>query len=454
VTTKARKFGLDPGRQPSALPTLSGRARRDEILETAAAVFASSGYVGTSLKDLADACGIQPGSLYHHFDSKEAIVVELVERYQAELSRISRAALDLVVRDNAPSAYEQVIELSIALAQCSVRNRAALQLTFYEPPSGATDKLVAALRRRPAGVDTAMAAILKRADGEGIIKSEVDTALLGEQLCETMRHVGIGTLHRNADARQVASILCELVLKGGALPVSDDALDHSAARRAADGAIHAWSRRSAADPDGKAALILAAARTEFARRGYEATTVRDIAATAGIITSSVYRFVQSKEAMLESIMGSFQALLSDGYHAVMASDSTTVEKLDALTWLNISVVEERREEFAIQRAWRRTIPPAASDLNLPQLERVRQIRSLVSDGLRSGELHLAQSGPVVPAAVSSPKVDVLAMCYRDLMWPSTIVELAGRWRALALCRATFLRGATVDRGVVARPRKC
>ncbi len=55
----------------------SDGARRAEILETAATLFASSG-LRTTLKDIADACGILPGSLYHHFDSKEAIVIELV----------------------------------------------------------------------------------------------------------------------------------------------------------------------------------------------------------------------------------------------------------------------------------------------------------------------------------------------------------------------------------------
>ena len=65
-----------------------GGTRRTEILDTAAALFASSG-LRTSLKEIADACGILPGSLYHHFESKEAIIVELVERYRADLDAIA-----------------------------------------------------------------------------------------------------------------------------------------------------------------------------------------------------------------------------------------------------------------------------------------------------------------------------------------------------------------------------
>jgi AcrR family transcriptional regulator len=37
------------------------------------------------MRDVATASGILAGSLYHHFDSKEAIAVELVENYHADL---------------------------------------------------------------------------------------------------------------------------------------------------------------------------------------------------------------------------------------------------------------------------------------------------------------------------------------------------------------------------------
>ena len=47
----------------------------------------------------------------------------------------------------------------------------------------------------------------------------------------------------------------------------------------------------------------AVAWSEFGRRGYGATTIRDIASAAGLSTGSVYRTVGSKEELLTSIMG-------------------------------------------------------------------------------------------------------------------------------------------------------
>lgn len=71
--------------------TADSPTRRAEILATAASLIASSG-LRTSLQEIADAAGILPGSLYHHFESKEAILVELIRRYQDDLERIGRAA--------------------------------------------------------------------------------------------------------------------------------------------------------------------------------------------------------------------------------------------------------------------------------------------------------------------------------------------------------------------------
>ena len=44
--------------------------RRSELTRQAARLFAEKGYHGTSIGDLAEAMGVQKGSLYHHIASK------------------------------------------------------------------------------------------------------------------------------------------------------------------------------------------------------------------------------------------------------------------------------------------------------------------------------------------------------------------------------------------------
>src|ERR1700730_5741620 len=55
--------------------------RRAEILELAAELFAKQGVDRTTVREIGNAVGMLSGSLYHYFESKEAIVTEIVTGY-------------------------------------------------------------------------------------------------------------------------------------------------------------------------------------------------------------------------------------------------------------------------------------------------------------------------------------------------------------------------------------
>jgi AcrR family transcriptional regulator len=64
-----------------------GLATRQQIVNTAKALLAKSGYAATSIEDLLEHCNISRGALYHHFETKEALfeaVLELVEEEVAQ----------------------------------------------------------------------------------------------------------------------------------------------------------------------------------------------------------------------------------------------------------------------------------------------------------------------------------------------------------------------------------
>lgn len=54
-------------------------ARKNLILREAARLFYTRGYHDTSLQDIADAAGLQKGSLYHYITGKEQLLFELLE---------------------------------------------------------------------------------------------------------------------------------------------------------------------------------------------------------------------------------------------------------------------------------------------------------------------------------------------------------------------------------------
>jgi len=59
--------------------------KRDEILDTAARCFADQSYPAASMNDIAAACGTSKARLYHYYESKEAILFDLLDRYTRDL---------------------------------------------------------------------------------------------------------------------------------------------------------------------------------------------------------------------------------------------------------------------------------------------------------------------------------------------------------------------------------
>jgi AcrR family transcriptional regulator len=64
---------------------------REEILFAAAQIFGQKGFHATSMQDIADAVNLQKASLYHHFESKQEILLCLLD-----------SALDLLIERITP----------------------------------------------------------------------------------------------------------------------------------------------------------------------------------------------------------------------------------------------------------------------------------------------------------------------------------------------------------------
>ena len=73
--------------------------RLEHILDAAAALFCEKGYYPTSMRDIAQAVGMLPGSLYYHFASKEDVLVAV---YENGVRMISAAVTNAVAREATP----------------------------------------------------------------------------------------------------------------------------------------------------------------------------------------------------------------------------------------------------------------------------------------------------------------------------------------------------------------
>ena len=77
---------------------LSAPARREQILDVALVVFASAGFHGASMNEIADAAGVTKPVLYQHFDSKrdlyQALIEEVGNRLRTNIDKATAEATD------------------------------------------------------------------------------------------------------------------------------------------------------------------------------------------------------------------------------------------------------------------------------------------------------------------------------------------------------------------------
>ncbi|WP_204055481.1 TetR/AcrR family transcriptional regulator [Microbispora corallina] len=83
-----------PVRGRRAAAAGSASERRDHLVKLAAELFARKGFQATTVREIALEAGILSGSLYHHFDSKETIVDEVLRTFLEDLIARYRVALD------------------------------------------------------------------------------------------------------------------------------------------------------------------------------------------------------------------------------------------------------------------------------------------------------------------------------------------------------------------------
>src|SRR6202008_4250126 len=93
--------------------------------------------------------------------------------------------------------------------------------------------------------------------------------------------------------------------------------------------------------------LLELAATMFAERGLRATTVRDIADGAGILSGSLYHHFSSKEEMVDELLRSFLDWLFARYREIVDSEANPLERLKGLFMASFEAIEHRHAQVVI-----------------------------------------------------------------------------------------------------------
>ncbi|BBZ02517.1 HTH-type transcriptional repressor KstR2 [Mycolicibacterium chitae] len=154
--------------------------------------------------------------------------------------------------------------------------------------------------------------------------------------------------------------------------------------------------------------LLALAASMMAERGLRATTVRDIADAAGILSGSLYHHFASKEEMVDEVLRSFLDWLFGRYQEIIDTEPNPLERLKGLFLASFEAIEHRHAQVVIYQdeAKRLSSQPRFSYVE----ERNREQRKMWLDVLNQG----VKEGYFRPDL----DVDLVYRFIRDTTWVS------------------------------------
>ena len=156
-----------------ALP--KSEATREKIIAAAAHVLAERGYAGTKLSDIGERAGMKAGSLYYHFEDRDDIVDQVLQRgirgvylrVREAVDELSNGADDLTILKTAISAH-----LSVILGSSDV-SAAGLRLLGQLPP-----EMQRRYRRDQRTYGDYWHELIVRAQASGAIRDDLDPVRL------------------------------------------------------------------------------------------------------------------------------------------------------------------------------------------------------------------------------------------------------------------------------------
>ncbi|EXL10031.1 TetR/AcrR family transcriptional regulator [Aquamicrobium defluvii] len=160
------------------------------------------------------------------------------------------------------------------------------------------------------------------------------------------------------------------------------------------------ARTAGSDGERTEAAIREAAVDLIARHGYEAVTMRQLAARVGVQSAALYRYFPTKEDLLFILMREHMEALLDARSNVRPSCGDAEERLAAFVENHIAFHIERRAQTHISNMELRSLSPERLTVILKLRSAYeKELRAILREGAESGAFDLDDIGLTAMAII-------------------------------------------------------
>ena len=134
-------------------------------------------------------------------------------------------------------------------------------------------------------------------------------------------------------------------------------------------------------------VILAKAAWLFREKGYNATSMRDLAEEVGVEAASLYNHINSKSEILQEICFKVANRFMSHIEEVTQQDQPAIQKLDAILRFHIrNMLELYEEVYVSDREWKHLAEPYLFNFQNQRRVYRQRIASIIEEGIQKGEI--------------------------------------------------------------------
>jgi len=369
------------------------RDRSEQIAARASELFAERGYQSVKMGDIAEAAGITPRAIYRHFESKQALLAQVVQEQQGPV-------IDLVERLSAAADETSPVERLTAIAEVHLDSR-RLSVLWQREARHLEAEVFQVVRARTVWLARQFAALV-------VVPERPDLA--GDDDGALMRAYAMGSVVSSPSYFDVtisrARLVHELV-----------EATRRTIRAETTTATHATAGEPGARrvPGSRREQLVGASALAFRRHGYAGVSIDDIGRDVGLVGPGLYRHFDTKADILIACATRFsewraletlRALereprddrvihrLIENYVGLAAAYPEFVAlSLTERLFLPPEVRERlQRAESEVLAEWQRWLLEALPDLESSQAAvRVHVARAVIDDLVRTRHLRIRPS---------------------------------------------------------------
>lgn len=138
-------------------------------------------------------------------------------------------------------------------------------------------------------------------------------------------------------------------------------------------------------PNNRKKLIVEIAADLFRTKGYNATSMRDIADTVGIEAASLYNHIKSKNGLLQGIVFHIANICNEHLTYIKQNDNNPAGQMESIIRFHVKLMLNNFNHYYVMtHDWKSLDEPDLTNFILQRRHYVQELENVVEQGIKKG----------------------------------------------------------------------